>query len=303
VHVDRTGLRTGGEGRALWTATTPGATFLQIAERCDREPFDALIGPFGGIVISDRGTALSTATPPAPSVLSHIQRDFRRHADGLAEQKTFGERVLGLTRRVFAAWRAYQHEHPDRDRLKAGDRADPNRATRTPRTRMPKEPAHPLAPPVRQTTCSRSGPRGGRSSPSRASSRPTTPPSARSAHRSSTEKSRSVSAPKATTASASPNVPYRPPLPADCKVARCSPISANSSPPTPAVINSPGSPEAPGTERLHLCRVLLLCSEFLGHGSPRRGGNPSLGAANRPRWSRRAIAPRRIPAAIILLRG
>jgi transposase len=44
---------------------------------------------------------------------SHIQRDFRRHADGLAEQKTFGETGAALTGRVFAAWRAYQHEHRD----------------------------------------------------------------------------------------------------------------------------------------------------------------------------------------------
>jgi transposase len=49
---------------------------------------------------------------------SHVQRDFRRHSEGLAEQKTFGEQGLELTRRVFAAWRAYQHEHQDRDRLK-----------------------------------------------------------------------------------------------------------------------------------------------------------------------------------------
>jgi transposase len=50
---------------------------------------------------------------------SHIQRDFRRHADGLGEQKTFGEHGLELTGRVFAAWRSYQHEHHDRDRLGA----------------------------------------------------------------------------------------------------------------------------------------------------------------------------------------
>ena len=49
---------------------------------------------------------------------SHLQRDFRRHSEGLAEQKTFGEQGLELTGRVFAAWRAYQHEHHDRNRLK-----------------------------------------------------------------------------------------------------------------------------------------------------------------------------------------
>jgi transposase len=52
-------------------------------------------------------------------VLVHLQRDFRRHSEGLAEQKTFGEQGLALTRQVFAARRAHQHEHHDRERLKA----------------------------------------------------------------------------------------------------------------------------------------------------------------------------------------
>jgi transposase len=120
VHVDETGWRTRGEGRALWTATTPEATFLQIAEHCNREQFDALIGTtYPGIVVSDRWNGYSHLDPHQRQVCwSHIQRDFRRHADGLAEQKTFGEQGLKLTGRVFAAWRAYRHGHHDRDRLK-----------------------------------------------------------------------------------------------------------------------------------------------------------------------------------------
>ena len=118
VHVDETGWRTRGEGRALWTATTPQATFLQIAEHCNRAQFDALIGAYAGIVISDRWNGFSHLDPHQRQVCwSHIQRDFRRHADRLAEQKTFGEHGLQLTGRVFAAWRSYQHEHHDRDRL------------------------------------------------------------------------------------------------------------------------------------------------------------------------------------------
>jgi transposase len=120
VHVDETGWRTRGEGCALWTATTPEATFLQIAEHCNREVFDALIGAYAGIVVSDRWTGFSHLDPNERQVCwSHIQRDFRRHADGLAEQKTFGEQGLELTRGVFKAWRAYQHEHHDRVRLQA----------------------------------------------------------------------------------------------------------------------------------------------------------------------------------------
>jgi transposase len=119
VHVDETGWRTSGEGRALWTATTPEATFLQIAEHCNREQFDALIGTsHPGIVVSDRWNGYSHLDPDQRQVCwSHLQRDFRRHADGLGEQKTFGEQGLKLTGRLFAAWRAYQHEHHNRDRL------------------------------------------------------------------------------------------------------------------------------------------------------------------------------------------
>jgi transposase len=120
VHVDETGWRTGGEGRALWTATTPTAAFFQIAEHCNREQFTALMGPYPGIVVSDRWNGYAHLDPNQRQVCwSHLQRDFRRHADGLGEQKTFGEQGVPLTKQVFAAWRAYQHEHHDRDRLQA----------------------------------------------------------------------------------------------------------------------------------------------------------------------------------------
>jgi transposase len=119
VHVDETGWRTRGEGRALWTATTTDAVVLQIAEHCNREVFDALIGTtYSGIVISDRWNGYSHLDPGRRQVCwSHLKRDFRKHADGLGEQKPFGERGLELTGQVFAAWRSYQHEHRDRDRL------------------------------------------------------------------------------------------------------------------------------------------------------------------------------------------
>jgi transposase len=121
VHVDETGWRTSGDGRALWGASTPDAVFLQIAEHCNREVFDALIGTaFPGIVISDRWNGYSHLDPQRRQACwSHLQRDFRRHADGLGEQKPFGEHGVELTGRVFAAWRAYQHDHHDRGRLQA----------------------------------------------------------------------------------------------------------------------------------------------------------------------------------------
>ncbi|MGZ4180421.1 MAG: IS66 family transposase [Solirubrobacteraceae bacterium] len=121
VHVDETGWRTRGEGRALWTATTPDAAVFVIAEHCNREQFNALVGTtYPGIVVSDRWNGYSHLDPHRRQVCwSHIQRDFRRHADGLGDQKTFGEKGVPLADQVFKAWRSYQHEHHDHDRLQA----------------------------------------------------------------------------------------------------------------------------------------------------------------------------------------
>ena len=104
----------------MWTAATERASLFQIADHCNREQFDQLVGEFAGIVISDRWNGYEHLEADRRQVCwSHIQRDFRRHSEGLAEQKIFGEQGLGLTRQVFGAWRGYQHEHRDRDRLQA----------------------------------------------------------------------------------------------------------------------------------------------------------------------------------------
>jgi transposase len=95
VHVDETGWRTRGEGRALWTATTPTAALFVIAEHCNREQFNALIGTsYPGIVVSDRWNGYSHLDPNQRQVCwSHLQRDFRRHADGLGEQNASARRA------------------------------------------------------------------------------------------------------------------------------------------------------------------------------------------------------------------
>jgi transposase len=120
VHVDETGWRTAGESRALWTVTSPRAAIFQIAEHCSREQLTELIGPYPGIIVSDRWPGYEHLDPEQRQVCwSHLQRDFRRHSEGLADQKSFGDQGLVLTGRVFTAWRAYQHDHHDSDRLKA----------------------------------------------------------------------------------------------------------------------------------------------------------------------------------------
>ncbi len=119
LHVDETGWRTAGDSRALWAATNTRAALFAIAEHCNREQFDELIGPFSGIIVSDRWPGYEHLDPEQRQVCwSHLQRDFRRHSEGLADQKTFGEQGLQLTGRVFKAWRAYQHDHHDPHQLK-----------------------------------------------------------------------------------------------------------------------------------------------------------------------------------------
>ena len=120
LHVDETGWRTAGDSRALWTAATAGGSIFEIAKHCNREQFDQLIGRFSGILVSVRWNGYEHLDPDRRQVCwSHIQRDFRRHSEGLAEQQTFGERGLELCRGVFAAWRSYQYEHRDREQLEA----------------------------------------------------------------------------------------------------------------------------------------------------------------------------------------
>jgi transposase len=150
VHVDETGWRTAGESRALWTVTSTGAASFQIAEHCNREQLTALIGPYPGIVVSDRWPGYEHLDAERRQVCSsHLQRDFRRHSEGLAEQKGFGEHGLELAGRVFGAWRAYRHDHHDRTQLQAD--IEPIRAPlRQLLEDAGQERAHPPPPTVRQ---------------------------------------------------------------------------------------------------------------------------------------------------------
>jgi transposase len=120
VNVDETGWRTAGEPRTLWTATTPRAAIFRVAEDRHRDRLEQLIGEdFSGIICSDRWWAYDHLDPECRQACwQHLTRDFRRHAEGLAEQKQFGERGLALTSRLFDAWHAFD-EHQERPRLAA----------------------------------------------------------------------------------------------------------------------------------------------------------------------------------------
>jgi transposase len=120
LNVDETGWRTAGEGRALWTATTPEAAVFRVADDRHRDRLEELIGTeYEGIVCSDRWWAYDHLDPDCRQACwEHLKRDFTRHAEGLAEQQAFGEAGLELTGRLFGAWRDFC-QHGSRRRLRA----------------------------------------------------------------------------------------------------------------------------------------------------------------------------------------
>jgi transposase len=118
VNVDETGWFRAGDARTMWAATTPAAAIFRIAQDRHRDRLCELLGDFDGIVCSDRWWAYDHIDPERRQACwSHLQRDFRRHAEGLAEQKAFGEAGVALTARVFSVWQDFA-EHQDRRRLR-----------------------------------------------------------------------------------------------------------------------------------------------------------------------------------------
>jgi transposase len=117
LNVDETGWRTWGEGRTLWSASTPEAAIFRVAEDRHRDRLMELIDGYEGIVCSDRWWAYDHLDPACRQACwSHLLRDFRRHAEGLAEQKAFGEAGVALSERLFEVWHAFDG-HSDRRRL------------------------------------------------------------------------------------------------------------------------------------------------------------------------------------------
>ena len=64
LNVDETGWGRAGEGRTLWTATTPEAAIFRVAEDRHRDRLEELIGAdYEGIVCSDRWWAYDHLDP------------------------------------------------------------------------------------------------------------------------------------------------------------------------------------------------------------------------------------------------
>jgi transposase len=123
LNVDETGWRLRGQGRTLWGAFSKHHAAFQIRSDRHEERAKELLGPYRGIVTSDRWWAYDHLPPRRRQVCwSHLRRDFTAHAEGLAAEKAFGEAGLAICEEVFWAWEVFSHTG-DRRELRLAVRA------------------------------------------------------------------------------------------------------------------------------------------------------------------------------------
>ena len=118
LNMDETGWRLQGSQRALWGAFTDELAFFNVAPDRHEEHAKALLADTTAIVTSDRWWAYSHLPLKRRQICwAHLRRDFTAHAEGLAEEKQFGELGLHVCERLFWAWEVFQHTN-DRRELK-----------------------------------------------------------------------------------------------------------------------------------------------------------------------------------------
>jgi transposase len=118
LNMDETGWRLKGAQRALWGMFTAHHAVFTVAASRHEEHAKRLLERHAGIVTSDRWWAYNHLPLSRRQLCwSHLDRDFRAHAEGLAAEKEFGEHGLELARKVLWAWEAFQHTG-DRRELK-----------------------------------------------------------------------------------------------------------------------------------------------------------------------------------------
>lgn len=118
LNMDETGWRLKGAQRTLWGMFTSRHALLHVASDRHEDHAKELLADHQGIVTSDRWWAYNHLPLARRQICwSHLRRDFKAHAEGLAAEKQFGEAGLALCERVFSAWEVFQNTH-DRAELR-----------------------------------------------------------------------------------------------------------------------------------------------------------------------------------------
>jgi transposase len=119
ANLDETGWWQGKTRSWLWTVVTEALTLFRLDPTRSRAVVQALLGPdWTGIVGSDRYSAYRYLPLDQRQLCwAHLIREFRKIAAYNQHQRPFGERLLAITTRIFAAWYRFRAAAIDRPTL------------------------------------------------------------------------------------------------------------------------------------------------------------------------------------------
>ena len=119
ANLDETGWWQGKTRSWLWTVVTEALTLFRLDPTRSRAVVQALLGPdWTGSVGSDRYSAYRYLPLDQRQLCwAHLIREFRKIAAYNQHQRPFGERLLAITTRIFAAWYRFRAAAIDRPTL------------------------------------------------------------------------------------------------------------------------------------------------------------------------------------------
>src|SRR5829696_6384214 len=119
ANVDETGWWEGKDRHWLWTVVTATLTLFRLDPTRGKAVVQALLGTdWAGIVGSDRYSAYRyLPLEQRQFCWAHLIREFRKIAAYNHHQRPFGERLLDITTRIFAAWYRFRDGMIDRPTL------------------------------------------------------------------------------------------------------------------------------------------------------------------------------------------
>ena len=123
VHVDETGWREGRQRAWLWVAATTLVTVFLVHARRGTVAARALLGEYGGRLVSDRWSAYN-AWPLARRQLcwAHLRREFTAFTERGGTAHRVGRALLAETHAMFAAWHRVRDGTLSRARFQAAMR-------------------------------------------------------------------------------------------------------------------------------------------------------------------------------------
>jgi transposase len=120
-HADETSWKLAGQLRWLWAAAAVGVAVFVIHARRSAAGLTALLGEqIYGILCSDRWGVYNRVSAACRQICwAHLKRDFQKIVDRGGPSQAVGRAGLGIVKKVFAAWHAFQDGQVTRAQLQA----------------------------------------------------------------------------------------------------------------------------------------------------------------------------------------